>query len=351
MHDEPRILSLPMTAAYFRLIMRRFGDGASRAALLAGTDVHDALAGSASPDAEIPVRSQIRQLVNLNRVAPAGWGLALGATLDVVTHGPSGLVAVTAASLGGALDAVARYMTVRTPFVDLRMTQDAGRFALRIVEPCNVGALRTPLLELVLLSLQATIESAMGRRMVEASFTMPSARPAYWRRYEEFFHAPVTFEGREAGVSLPVDWLSLPCPLADPITHRSTWTRLESIRQRLACGFVDARVERIFATSDDAGPSLVELAAQLRLSARTLVRRLEQRNTSYRALLDKHRRGRCAELLAQPNLSVAEVADRLGYQEPTNFARACRRWFGLSPRAYRVKIAIDSGMPVGDDES
>jgi AraC-like DNA-binding protein len=44
--------------------------------------------------------------------------------------------------------------------------------------------------------------------------------------------------------------------------------------------------------------------------------------------------------LAQPSLSVAEIAERLAYDEPTNFARACRRWFGLSPRAYRARIGI-----------
>ena len=139
-------------------------------------------------------------------------------------------------------------------------------------------------------------------------------------------------------MSLPAEWLALPCPLADPIAHRSTSARLESIRQRLAGDYVDARVEHIFATSDDAGPSLGELAAQLGLSPRTLVRRLEERHTSYRALLDRHRRGRTVELLAQQNLSVAEIADRLGYQEPTNFARACRRWFGMSPKTYRTTI-------------
>jgi len=334
-HDEPGILALPMTAAYFQLIMRRFGEGgASRTALLAGTDYGD----EATAAAEIPVRSQLRQLTNLDRVAPAGWGLELGATLDVVTHGPSGLIAVTATSLRGALDAVVRYMTVRTPFVDLRATEESGRFSLRIVEPCALGAVRTPLLEMVLLSLQATIESAMGRRMGEASFTMPATRPAYWRRYDEFFHAPVTFAGHAARVSLPAEWLSLPCPLADPIAHRSTWTRLESTRQRLAGDFADAQVERILATGSDAGAPLGEVAAQLRLSTRTLVRRLAQRQTSFRDLLDRHHRERTAELLAQPHLSVAEIADRLGYQEATNFGRACRRWFGISPTAWRRRL-------------
>jgi AraC-like DNA-binding protein len=338
MDTESRILSLPMTASYFRLILRRFGtDGTSRRALLEETGWADDPCGAVDGDAEIPVRSQLRQLVNLNAVVPAGWGLELGATLDVVTHGPAGLVAVTAASLGSALEALARYVTVRTPFVDIGVTRRNGHYGLRVVESCDLGVVRTPLLEMVLLSLQASIESALGRRIVAAAFAMPAARPAYWRRYAEFFHAPVRFEGRKAGVSIPAEWLSLPCPLADPIAHRSTCRRMESIRQRLAADFVDAHVERILQTGTDAGPSLGEVAAQLRLSPRTLVRRLAERKTSYRALLDRHRRGRTTELLAQPDLTVAEVAERLGYDEPTNFARACRRWFGLSPKHYRSR--------------
>lgn len=335
---EPRILSLPMTGAYFRLIMRRFGgDARNRHALLAETGYGNDEMSADDGAGEIPVRSQLRQLANLHRVAPAHWGLELGAMLNVITHGPSGLVAVTAPSLGAALEAVARYLTVRTPFVDLRVTRERGRYALQVVEPCRLGSVRTPLLEVVLLSLQSTIEAALGCQMDGAAFAMPAARPTYWRRYEGFFHAPVTFEGTAAGVSLPEELLSLPCPLADPVAHRSTRMRLEAVRQRLAGDFIDAQVERLLTTGADAGQSLGQVAAALRLSERTLVRGLAQRNTSYRALLDHHRRVRGAELLAQPSLSVAEIADRLGYQDATNFARACRRWFGVSPRTYRSR--------------
>ncbi|MEO8605368.1 MAG: AraC family transcriptional regulator ligand-binding domain-containing protein [bacterium] len=340
MHDAPHLLSLPMTAAYYRLIMRRFGgDSGSLAALRADTEAADELAREASPDVEIPVRSQLRQLANLHAIAPADWGLELGATLDVVTHGPSGLVAVTAASLGAALDAVARYMTVRTPFVDLRLTRDGQRVALRVVEPCAVGSVRTSLLEMVLLSLQATMESALGTAVGAAvTFTMPAPRPAYWRHYDRVFHAPVVFSGHTAEVSLPAAWLSLPCPLADPVAHRGTMRRLDAMQQRLIGDFVEARVERIFEQADGGGPTLAALAAQLQLSPRTLVRRLGERDTSYRILLDSHRRRRSRALLAQPALSVAEIAERLGYDAPGNFARACRRWFGVSPRRYRARL-------------
>jgi len=111
------------------------------------------------------------------------------------------------------------------------------------------------------------------------------------------------------------------------------------MRQRRVADFVDAEVESLLDAGDDAAPSLAEVARRLRVSQRTLVRKLGRRGASYRRLRDGHRRRRAAELLAGTSLSVAEIAERLGYDEPTNFARACRRWFGVSPRAYRGRAS------------
>jgi len=142
---------------------------------------------------------------------------------------------------------------------------------------------------------------------------------------------------------VPEQWLSLRCPLADPVAHRSTRARLESLRQRLAGDCIDAEVERLLASGVDPDPPIAAVAAALRVSERTLVRRLGRRHTSYRALRDDHRRALATELLAQPGLPIADVAERLGYADATNFARACRRWFGVSPRRYRSRGGDDAG--------
>jgi AraC-like DNA-binding protein len=334
-----------MTAAYFRLIVRRFGTtpALGRALLAPAGDATEAARVRDDADAEIAVATQLRQLERLGELACAGavseaWGLELGATLDGMTHGPAGVVLATAPTLAAALDAMARYVTVRAPFIDLRVIRPPGRYGFRLVEPCPLGFVRTAVLELVLLSVQGGIESALGRRLDAGAFVMPASAPAYRQRYPEFFHAAVAFQGAAAEISVPDAWLDLPCPLADPPLHRAACARLEAMRQRLVADFADTGVERILAASDDAGPSLREVAARLGLSPRTLVRRLEHRRTSYRTLLDGHRRRRAALLLAQAELTVAEVADRLGYDEPSNFGRACRRWFGMSPRRYRASV-------------
>jgi AraC-like DNA-binding protein len=341
--EDSRVETLPMTAAYFRLIARRFGSTAARrAALLEGATVAGARsrgrADMVALDDEITVGAQLRQLATLHAFARPGWGLELGAALDGVTHGPAGAVAVTAASLRAALTALARYAPVRTPFIDLRATRAARRYELRIVETCRLGEVRSAVLEMVLLSIQGVVEAALGRRMDGATFFMPAPRPAHWRCYAEHFHAPVRFAGDVAKVELPAAWLELPCPLADRVAHRDACARLEALRERLANDFVDAQVERALG-DDDVRPTLGSVARRLRLSPRTLVRRLGERGTSFRTLLEQQRRARAAELLLRSQLTVAEIADRLGYEDPTNFARACRRWFGLSPRAYRARPA------------
>jgi AraC-like DNA-binding protein len=87
--------------------------------------------------------------------------------------------------------------------------------------------------------------------------------------------------------------------------------------------------------SGDAGLPLVKAARLLRVSPRTLTRRLQEAGTTYRALHDAHRRRRAEALLREASLTAAELAYRLGYGDPANFGRACRRWFRSSPGRLR----------------
>ncbi len=81
-----------------------------------------------------------------------------------------------------------------------------------------------------------------------------------------------------------------------------------------------------------------ELARALGLQERTLQRRLKAENTTFEELKDEARHDIAQSYLAQLNVPVSHIAELLGYAEASAFTRACRRWFGESPRDYRKRL-------------
>ena len=84
------------------------------------------------------------------------------------------------------------------------------------------------------------------------------------------------------------------------------------------------------------GPaSLGEIADDLRLSERTLRRRLRGLGTSYNTILRDVRSRTAREFLCDSSLTIESIAWRLGYTESANFRHAFKRWTGQSPQAFR----------------
>src|SRR4051812_37405218 len=85
--------------------------------------------------------------------------------------------------------------------------------------------------------------------------------------------------------------------------------------------------------------SLDDIARRVASSRRQLQRAYaEIGQTTFREHLTAVRMRRAAELLAGGRLTVREVARRVGYRQPAQFAKAFRRATGDSPSEYRVGL-------------
>ena len=82
-------------------------------------------------------------------------------------------------------------------------------------------------------------------------------------------------------------------------------------------------------------PSFEELTALLSMSARTLRRRLEKEGTSYQRIKDNARRDVAISMLSEQGLTVSEVAEQVGFSDPSAFHRSFKKWTGQSPGSYR----------------
>ena len=83
--------------------------------------------------------------------------------------------------------------------------------------------------------------------------------------------------------------------------------------------------------------SLDDIARRVASSRRQLQRAYaEIGNTTFRDHLTRVRMDRAAELLASRMFTVREVAHRVGYRQPAQFAKAFRRHRGVAPSDFRA---------------
>ena len=82
--------------------------------------------------------------------------------------------------------------------------------------------------------------------------------------------------------------------------------------------------------------NLADVAIELNTSSRNLRRRLGEEGTSFRAIQDQVREQLASELLRTTEMTLDEMALRLGYTDTASFTRAFRRWTGQSPGKFRT---------------
>jgi AraC family transcriptional regulator, regulatory protein of adaptative response / methylphosphotriester-DNA alkyltransferase methyltransferase len=112
-------------------------------------------------------------------------------------------------------------------------------------------------------------------------------------------------------------------------THRATTIQLRTALFRDAAAIVE--------TEYSADLSLDDIARRIASSRRQLQRAFaEIGNTTFRDHLTRVRMRRAAEMLVTRALTVREVANRVGYRQPAQFAKAFRREHGVSPSDYRA---------------
>lgn len=113
--------------------------------------------------------------------------------------------------------------------------------------------------------------------------------------------------------------------------QRSTTVALRTDLYRDAVSIVEAEY--------GADLDLDDIARRVASSRRQLQRAYaEIGHTTFREHLTAVRMRRAAELLAGGRLTVRDVARRVGYRQPAQFAKAFRRAMGASPSEYRVGL-------------
>ncbi|WP_162674587.1 helix-turn-helix domain-containing protein [Vibrio variabilis] len=88
-------------------------------------------------------------------------------------------------------------------------------------------------------------------------------------------------------------------------------------------------------------PSLTALAQRQNCSLATMKRRLAREGKNFTQIKDEIKMMICYHYLTMTSLPISMISEWTGFTSATNFSRACKRWFGLSPRAFRQQSSVN----------
>lgn len=91
-----------------------------------------------------------------------------------------------------------------------------------------------------------------------------------------------------------------------------------------------------------------DLSHKIFSSRRQLQRAFAEAGTSVQECLHAERMRRAAELLHGSSLPVAQVARRVGYRQPPQFAKAFRRHYQLTPSQWRTHRRLRERLEAPD---
>ncbi|MCQ4290572.1 MULTISPECIES: AraC family transcriptional regulator [Stutzerimonas stutzeri subgroup] len=155
--------------------------------------------------------------------------------------------------------------------------------------------------------------------------------------YRQLFQAPLRFDAPRYALLFREEDVEMPLPTANEALAQLHDRFAGEYLSRFSDSKVMHRARQILCRLLPQGEPRREVVAQaLCLSERTLQRRLQEEGSSFQQLLDDTRRDLAVQHLAQPDLAPLEIAYLLGFADPSNFYRAFKRWFGVTPGEYRL---------------
>jgi AraC-like DNA-binding protein len=293
------------------------------------------------PNVEVSAKQELTVIDNLVTALgdPPGLGIEAGVRYHLTTYGIWGFALISSPTWRSAIEVGLRHIDLTFAFCRFRAREDGERMHLVLDTPDIPPPLRRFVVErdsaAVQTLQQEVFSSPIPIQEVTYSFPAPEAGAG---RYAEVFGVPPRFDAEENTVGLPPEILDVPLPQANEHTTAMAQAQCrELLAKRLVRTGLAGQVRDHLLARLAAPPDLDRVAASLHMSDRTLRRRLADEGVSFRGLLDEIREQFAEELLVTGGLSVAEVAERLGYVEVSSFSQAFRRWKGVGPRDYRAR--------------
>ncbi|MFT4045083.1 MAG: AraC family transcriptional regulator [Solimonas sp.] len=268
------------------------------------------------------------------------FGLRFGQQFAPEQLGLIGHVALSAPTLGAALEAFAGLFAFHQQVTETRFARDGAtlRLEYRILDGRIVA--RRQDAELTMGMFANLLRRCLGAGWAPDEVQFEHPQPDDGREHRAAFGAPARFGQRSNALVFRCRELDRAMPGRDA----AAFVRLRDALLQIAGGtgtlaFVDRVRGEVRSRLSSGYPHVDDVAAALGIARWTLQRRLAEQGCTYAELVDDLRRQLATRYLGERHLPVGDIAALLGYSEISAFTRAFVRWFGCAPTRLRARRA------------
>ena len=297
----------------------------------------------ADPETRIPYAATLGLIERAATVlGDASLGLRLGAARQARDRGLLGFVMLHSATLADALLHLQRYFRVVGEGEDIEVERRGPHFVLQFREtsPALRGLRHNS--DYIAAAVVRTCRDLTRKPVSPVRAEFIHGQPNQKVDYSEYLGCPVHFRASWDAVIYPAETMQLPVIGADD----KLLAVLEASCRRVLGPVVDTQDvvrnvrELIVDRIEKGAPRLKEIAGHLKMSGKTLERRLGERNTSFSKLTEEVRKTLATTYLSETDFRVEQVAYLVGYTEAAALVRAFGKWTGTTPMQFRQQQRV-----------
>ena len=252
--------------------------------------------------------------------------------------GPVGDAVGASTSVGSALRRFVEYFSLLQDCTDIRIDcqERTTSLSYRILDPNIWPRHQDAMFSFGILAQILCQGSTAGWDQVEFHFETSAGILSGDMR--GVLDAPCSFEADTNMFRFPTRFLDRTIKPIDRVAPIKDLNRKLADKNR-SSALVERLAQVVYRDLDLIGIDQERVAREVGMSSRTMRRHLATEGHSFQQVLDECRmRQAVFEFRTKPDLSIAQIALRLGYSEHSTFTRAFRRWSGVSPQAYRKQM-------------
>lgn len=315
-----------------------------------GVSLHAALEDIRISEAELTspqTRVSANQIVQSYRNAlklsrNPNFAFDAGSEFHVSTFGIYGLALLSGMDFRRTIAFALQYYQLAAPLLAVTF-EECNATATWCIMVLPFKSLDTELhnfiVELQFSALLCVHRDVMGSDFRLSQVQLMSQRPSSDARPAEKFGCEVLYDQPQNSLSYQAEWLDKKPVLGNSVTYAQVARICDQllIEMKQNTG-VAGRARQVLLANLESPPDADALARELGLSTRTLRRRLQEENTSYRELIDDLREQTAIRYLRDTRLTVENIAFLLGFSDPAAFRYAFKRWTKTTPNEFRTSV-------------